>query len=211
MSIEKQASYYEELIDKHGEESYRSLDWKSPESQTIRYQIFEHLFAITGRGKNFSILDLGCGFGDLFGYLKKRGYKFKYTGYDISQKIIDAAKKKYPEAKFEVRDILHDPKPDRFDFVFCSGAFNIRFLDHEDHMEKVKAMLLRMFELSKVGIGANFLSSGAVYYINEEDVNSGIYYYFKPEDLIQYCRTFCTRFMLKHDYHPGDFTVFLLR
>ncbi|NQU16803.1 MAG: class I SAM-dependent methyltransferase [Candidatus Saganbacteria bacterium] len=211
MPIEKQINYYESLLSKHGEGDYRALDWKSPESQQMRYHVFEHLFSLSGRSRNFSILDVGCGFGDFFGYLKKRGYRINYTGYDISPKIITAAKRKFPEAKFEVKNILTEIRPERFDFVFCSGAFNIRFLDHDEHMEKVKEMLLRMFEISKIGVGANFLSSAAVYYIKEEEVNSGIYYYFKPEDLIQYTRSFCTRFMLRHDYHPGDFTTFLLK
>lgn len=211
MPLEKQAEYYEGLIEKHGEDNYRALDWKSPESQVLRYQIFEHLFSIAGKGRHFSVLDVGCGFGDFFGYLKKRGFKFSYAGYDISSRIIAAAKRKYPEAKFEVKDILTDLAPARFDFVFCSGAFNIRFFLEDEHEEKVKMMLLRMFEIARIGVGANFLSSGAVYHISAQDLNSGIYYYFKPEDLVQYCRSFCSRFMLRHDYHPGDFTVFLLK
>lgn len=211
MSTKQQISFYEGLMCKHGDSSYRSLGWQAHENQIARFHVFEHIFGIAGRGRDFSVLDIGCGFGDFFGHLKKRGYRFSYTGYDIAERVVQAAKKKHPGVKFEVKDILNDPRPERFDFVFSSGVFNIRFLEEEEHLELVKAMLLRMFEIAKVGVGANFLSSGAVYYISEEDLNSGIYYYFKPEEIIKYCRSFCSRFTLRHDYNPGDFTVFLLK
>lgn len=211
MSIEQQVTYYEDLLDRFGENHYLSLDWKSPESQKLRFSVFEHLFGIAGKGRDFSVLDVGCGFGDFFGFLKKRGYRFNYKGYDISPRVVEAARKKHPQAIFEVKNILTDLKPERFDYVFCSGVFNIRFHPEEEHMEIVKAMLLKMFEISRVGIGANFLSAGAVYYIKEEELNSGRYFYFKPEYLVEYSKSFCSRFMLRHDYHPGDFTLFLLR
>ena len=120
--------------------------------------------------------------------------------------MVAAARRKHPEEKFEVADILESHIPQRSDFVFCSGAFNLRFMDEEEHLEKVKAILLRMYELSKIGVGANFLSRGAL-----RETGSGNYHYFKPEDLVKYCRSFCSRFMLRHDYHPADFTLFLLR
>jgi 2-polyprenyl-3-methyl-5-hydroxy-6-metoxy-1,4-benzoquinol methylase len=41
----------------------------------------------------FSILDFGCGYGALIEYLKSKYISFSYTGYDISEEMINQAKK----------------------------------------------------------------------------------------------------------------------
>ena len=206
----RMAEYYEDLLQKHGDH-YLSLDWKSPESQGIRYQIFEDLIFMMGKREGFSVLDVGCGFGDLFAHLKKAGFKFDYTGYDISYKIVDRAARKYPEANFEVRDILNDPDPRSFDFVFCCGALNINFEDNQTHLEHTRSMLLRMFELCKIGAGVSLLSSQAMFFLREEELSRSQYFYFKPEDIIGYAKAMTSRYILRHDYHAGDFTVYLIK
>lgn len=206
----KQIKYYEDLLEKYGD-NYLSLDWKSPESQEIRFRVFEDLLTIGGKNNDFSVLDVGCGFGDFYGYFKKAGYKFNYAGYDISPKIIEMAKKKYPGARFEVRDILDDQKPEKFDFVFCCGALNISFEDPVDHLEFIGSMLLRMYELCNIGAGANFLSSQAIYHLPDESLRQPQYFYSKPEDIVQFAKGITGSFILRHDYHPGDFTIYLLR
>ncbi|MBI5699880.1 methyltransferase domain-containing protein [Candidatus Saganbacteria bacterium] len=206
----RMAEYYEDLLAKHGDH-YLSLDWKSPESQGIRYRIFEDLIFMMGEREGFSVLDVGCGFGDFFGHLKKGGFKFDYTGYDISYKIVDRAARKYPEANFEVRDILNDPDPQKFDFVFCCGALNINFEDAPSHLEYARSMLLRMFELCKIGAGVSLLSSQAMYFVKEDEFNRSQYFYFKPEDIIGFAKGLTSRYILRHDYHAGDFTVYLIK
>jgi SAM-dependent methyltransferase len=210
MSKEQQIKYYESLIEKYGDH-YLSLDWKSPDSQKLRFRVLEDIFAITDKKSNFSALDIGCGFGDFYGYLKKAGYKFNYLGYDISPKIIEMAKRKYPDASFEVRDIIDDQKPRQFDFVFCCGALNISFDKTESHLDFIKSMLLRMFELCKIGTGVNFLSSQAIYHLPDESFRRPQYFYTKPEDIVSFAKGMTGRFILRHDYHPGDFSVYLLK
>lgn len=70
-----------------------------------------------------TVLDLGCGNGRLIKVLKK--YKIKYFGLDISEKLIEIAKKQYPKYKFEVGDILSLPYSDNFfDKVFAIRIFH---------------------------------------------------------------------------------------
>lgn len=66
------------------------------------------------------VLDAGCGNGRLFDYLKE--LEVEYQGVDISPKLIDKAKSKYPEAKFEVADILSLPFADQQFAVLLSIA-----------------------------------------------------------------------------------------
>jgi len=214
MDKQRQAAYYEDLLAKYGS-NYRALDWNSPESQKLRYQIFKELFVYGKKSANLSVLDVGCGFGDLYGFFKAEGllsrHKIKYTGFDISAKLLEAAKKKYPDAQFELKDILEERSLPGFDYIFCSGIFNIRTTETEEHMEWVKTTLLRMYDLANFGVAVNFLSEGALPIANPEDLNSGRYFYFKPEEIINFCRFVCGRYILRHDYHPGDFTVYLFK
>jgi len=58
------------------------------------------------------VLDSGCANGRLFGVLEVK--KVDYYGIDISERLIDIAKKNYPRAKFQVADALNLPFPDNF-------------------------------------------------------------------------------------------------
>ena len=213
-SKKEQVDYYEGLLAEHGE-NYLALDWNSPESQKLRYQVFKEIFVYGKKASGISVLDVGCGFGDLYGFLKAEKvlsrHKIRYAGYDISPKLLEVARKKYPGARFELKDILEDRYAPRFDYAFCSGVFNIRSADPGSHLEFVKSMLLRMYDLVNYGVAANFLSEGGLPISDPEDINSGRYFYFRPEEILSFCRFICGRFILRHDYHPGDFTVYLLK
>lgn len=214
MDRKSQISYYEGLLARHGE-NYLALDWNSPDNQKLRFQILKEILVYGKKISNISVLDVGCGFGDLYGFFKAEKllgrYKICYTGYDISPKLLEVAGKKYPDAGFELKDILESRNLPKFDYIFCSGVFNIRTADSGSHLEFVKSMLLRMYDLVNYGVAVNFLSEGALPISNPEDLNSGRYYYFKSDEILNFCRFICSRFILRHDYHPGDFTVYLLK
>ncbi|MBU0686756.1 MAG: class I SAM-dependent methyltransferase [Candidatus Margulisbacteria bacterium] len=212
-NLQKQIEYYENLLLQHGEKP-EALDWNSKPSQLLRYKVMKNVFNYISK-RGLDILDVGCGFGDFWEYLKKekidQQYKVKYKGIDISEKLIEVARKKHPKSDFEVKNILKDDFNRSFDLVFCSGAFNIRFMDADAHLKYVKDLLLKMFELSKIGVVANFLSASAVYMTAEEDFNSNRYFYFRAEDIINLCRFLSSKYVLRHDYHAGDFTIYLFK
>jgi len=58
------------------------------------------------------ILDLGCGNGRLYKVLQDK--EVDYFGIDFSEQLIKIAKTNYPEAKFQVADILDLPFPNNF-------------------------------------------------------------------------------------------------
>ena len=189
---------------------FLSLDWKSVDAQKIRFKIFDDLIKMNDQ-KVFSVLDVGCGFGDLFQYLAANGHHLSYTGVDLSPKIVEIAKNRHPKATFEVKDILCDKKFSQYDFVFCSGTLNISFSERDKHLEYICSMLIRMFELCKIAVGVNFLSSQAVYHVKDEDLQHKQYFYTKPEEITVMARGMTDRFIIRHDYHPGDFTLYLLK
>ena len=62
--------------------------------------------------KSYNIVDLGCGNGRWFELFQER--QVDYIGVDASEKLIEIARKKYPQAKFQVADALNLPFPNGF-------------------------------------------------------------------------------------------------
>jgi SAM-dependent methyltransferase len=106
-----------------------------------------------------SCLDVGCGTGEMAGFLKERGIG-DYLGIDVLSPSIEAARSKYPRTPFRQGDILVEPQGETFDFVFCSGAITAKLpCGNYEYLER---MLSRMWELANVGVAFNYLANDEV-------------------------------------------------
>jgi hypothetical protein len=105
---------------------------------------------------------------------------------------------------------LEDKVNDKYDYVMASGIFNIRMADPDSHKDSVHKMLSRMFSLAKIGMAVNFICTDIVYLVPDGQETSR-YFYFSPEEMISFCKTLTEKYVLRHDYHPGDFTLYLFK
>jgi len=210
---EKIASYFEGLFGKHGD-SYLSLDWNSKASQELRYAVFMEMIGYADKIKDISVLDVGCGLGHFYDYLKNNGligeFGIRYSGIDISEVLIDAARKKKHGIDFKVVDLLQDRYDEKHDYVMASGIFNIRMECLESHKECALRTISRMFNLARVGMAVNFICRDMAYG-TDDDPEASKYVYYSPEEMIAFCKTLSKKYILRHDYHPGDFTVYLFK
>lgn len=89
------------------------------------------------------ILDVGCGNGRLLKILKDK--KIKYTGVDVSEKLLEIAKKRYPQNNFLVANNLNLPFLDNnFDKVFSVAVLHT--IPSEDLRKKAISELKRVLK-----------------------------------------------------------------
>lgn len=81
---------YNETLEIYGYDQRALREFKG--RQPLRYEVLSEI----GDLNNCSILDVGCGFGDIYAFLIKKGLNIKYTGYDINPNFIIIAKKGTP-------------------------------------------------------------------------------------------------------------------
>jgi SAM-dependent methyltransferase len=136
----KLVATYERSLRRHGPTA-RGVKWADPLRQQERFR----LIAEVGPWEGASVADVGCGLGDFFGYLRQQGHQVDYTGFDLSRRMVAAARRKHddPRARFEVRDILARGLGARFDYVVASGTFNLKLPDHDRFLRRMLAAMYR--------------------------------------------------------------------
>jgi len=126
--------------------------WSSPEVQEFRFTELLKLGDFTDK----KILDIGCGFGSFLDFIKEHGQiPERYVGIDLSEKMLDEARKQHPEEFFELRNVRIDPfDTDIFDYGIASGIFANDHNNWDDHVIEILKSILNS---CKLGIGVNFL------------------------------------------------------
>lgn len=176
---------------------WRALGWQSRGTQVRRFAVLADI----GPLAQTRVLDVGCGLGDFYGYLCEHNVWVTYTGYDLVPEMVERAHRRYPEARFVVRDVLQGLGNERFDYILCSGAFNI---DFGDNLRAIQHLLREMYDACTRGVAINFLS------ITDPQTDP-IFYHYDPQIMRTFCQTFCPRVEVREDYLPNDFTLYLYR
>ena len=186
---------FNKLVEKHGY-SPKSLAYGREKSQKIKFNMVTEV----GIEDNCSVLDVGCGFGDYFNYLKQQGIKnVKYCGIDISNKIVDFAKEKNSLANVIQGNVLDLSDDEKYDYVISLG-FNC--VKTGTNWETLTQVLDKMWKLSKKGIAYNAVSTFS-------ETSPRKIYFVSPAKVIDYIMTNLTyKVVFRHDYMPHDFTIF---
>lgn len=187
--------FFNKLVEKHGY-SPKSLAYSGEKSQKIKFNIVTEV----GIEDNCSVLDVGCGFGDYFNYLKQRGIKnVKYCGIDISNKIVDLAKEKNSLVNVIQGNVLDLSDDEKYDYVISLG-FNA--VKTGSNWETLTQVLDKMWKLSKKGIAYNAVSTFS-------EAKPRKIYFVSPAKVIDYIMNNLTyKVVFRHDYMPHDFTIF---
>jgi len=188
--------YFSSRFDKFGD-SPKTLDYGSTEVQEKRFDILLKI----GDINDCKILDIGCGLGHLFRYIRSRGIAVDYVGYDINSRFIEDCKEKYPEARFELFNIEEKEPQEEFDYVFSSGIYNYGF---NGDLNIVMDVINKFFKASKKGSAHNFISILGDF--QNPEVN-----YFDPAEIAGLIQKTTRNYVVRHDYLPHDFTIYMYK
>jgi len=141
-------SKYKEAYKKFGK-SKKAVFWPKGR-QDERFNLLTQFI----KKEDFSVLDFGCGFGDLRKYLMSKFGNFDYLGVDIVEEFI-IENKKEDEKSFMLIGSEKDIPNRKFDYICISGTFNMSYFDDiNDHEVRVNEILKYLFD--------NHLKSGGV-------------------------------------------------
>jgi SAM-dependent methyltransferase len=183
-------AFFDRQLRDHGD-APQALRWTAA-GQRGRYEAF---LGLIGPLEGRSLLDFGCGKGDLLSFLEERGVRCSYTGVDVNEGLVALARRKHPGAQFLCRDLEEDPLPRRFDVVVACGVFNLRI---GGIAEAVREGLRVLWAMTSGALHANFLSSRA----GGGDVEL---HYLDPGELERFAREeISPGAEVREDLYPGD-------
>ncbi|WEJ63496.1 class I SAM-dependent methyltransferase [Thiomicrorhabdus lithotrophica] len=190
----------------------QALYWSNRDIQEIRFQQLMGILPSSADLKHqaWSLLDVGCGFADLVGFLQRHEYFPTYAGIDISPQVVLGAKSMNSGLDIQEGELADfDFKVRDFDYVMLSGALN-EVVETEiegtaqQQGEYAKSVIKTMYQICKKGVAFNLLDSRNEWVKSRFDLQS-----FLPEDIIQFCQAFANDVELVEGYLENDFTIYL--
>jgi SAM-dependent methyltransferase len=187
--------------------------WGSARTQARRFAVLAEVGPWHGR----SVADVGCGVGDLFGFLEARGLQTRYYGCDISPGMVAAARARYPHprATFEVRDLLaRGLGRRRYDYVVASGTFNVRY--EREHDRYLRGAVAAMFAACRRAAAFNVLLPIPPGHPDAAAIealygNESFFHKVDLEAVLAECRRLAPRVEARTGYLAWDATVLLFR
>jgi SAM-dependent methyltransferase len=198
IDIGKAAELYNERYARLGRD-IKTVGWGSEESQALRFDVLFR--GLDPKGK--TVLDVGCGLGDLIPYLEQRtGGDFAYIGIDVADKLVEAASNNYQGENYRFMcGEVFSPELPTVDISVLSGALSFNVDGMEAYAHDV---MNHMFALSRECASLNFLTK---YVDFEVDKNQ----HYQPETVFSWAKMLSDKVNLIHDYPLYEFTVHILR
>lgn len=182
---------YNERLAEYGYDPL-ALGW-TKQKHVLRY----HALLSNWKFKGESILDFGCGFGDLYKYIVQNGILLSYEGIDINENLIAVGKEKNPGINLRVGDLELDGREDCYDFIVSSGVHNYKL---NDNWAFIQWTFEKFYRMSRRGFAINFLS-------NRVNITRSDLYYCDPVKVVELAYKYTNNILLKNDYMPFEYTI----
>ncbi len=182
--------------------SSRAVLWDDPQTQYMRFHELTRHIDLSNNKQ--SLLDIGCGNGELYKFLNFNGYRGKYTGYDINEKLLVLAKSRFADIDVQYQDILNSDfnASPSFDYVLMSGVFNANI---GQSMDWIHDFIKKIFSLCTKGIIFNAISTHVSF--RDEEL-----FYVDPAQLLTFCiENLSPRVTITHHNLPYNYTVCVLK
>ena len=181
--------------------SPKALGWDKGKQDT-RFDVLTSNFDLC----NKSILDIGCGFGDLNKCLEARCKKnYTYLGIDIVPTLLAEAKKRYQHdnVDFICGDFLAEAIEKPIDYALGSGIFNHK-LEGIDNYTLIEETIRKSFNLCNEGVAFDFLSNKVDYRLERT-------FHSNPSKILEIAYNHTRNVILRNDYMPFEFSIFMFK
>lgn len=175
-----------------------ALGWRGERSQQARYEMLIKVGDLNG----CTLLDVGCGHGDLKAFLDLHYSDFDYMGIDQMPEFIAEAKTRYSDClrtRFYQTDFSAAELP-QVDYIFASGALGYRCKNESFYADMIK----KLYHSAKVALAFNMLDK------NNFPLHDLLVGHDRNE-IIAFCRSLSPRVEWFDGYLQDDFTVFMYR
>lgn len=199
--------FYNSNYEKYGY-SVKSLAWIKGK-QNIRFDALTKFWDLS---RPFSILDIGCGFGDLNKFFALKGIsEYTYRGIDLVEGMISTAKEIYKDRDnlvFETGDFVSDfPEEKKYDFVLASGIFNFQ-MNEGGNYENIESILKKALAVCNDRGSVSFdFQSDKVDFFSE----NGVSFYNSPEKVLSIAYKHSRNVILNNLYMPFEFSMTIFK
>ena len=199
------AVMFEYQLDKCGVSAEGAM-WRSAERQQMRFDLLAKIITPKDLNGGITINDLGCGYGAFFEYFRDDPLMkgSQYYGYDIAEKMIEAAESgiQDPRAHFYQSLVAAVPA----EYSFASGPFNFKMeVDETLWLRYVQESLKDLWAKTFKGLAFNMLNSTHAHH------QDGLYYA-DSAAFVAFCQTeLSENVTLINDYDDEEWMIFVRR
>jgi SAM-dependent methyltransferase len=197
--LQEVAAYYASKLDLHGA-TPPGVDWKDAESHQRRHR---QVLRLLDDSPDASIIDIGCGFGDFYRFLRAAGHHGRFVGYDIAPSMIAMARELHGQAADREWHVGAEPT-EPGDFAVASGIFNVKgAMSNQVWTSYVKRTIDSLSRAGSLGFAFNVLSLSS-----DPERRRANLFYADPPEMLGYCLSRYGRSVaLLQDYGLFEFTI----
>ena len=195
--------YYSDRLGRFGATPL-GVGWTCVPTQELRFVQLAKLFDFSA---GFSLNDIGCGYGALLAYLRRRHKKapVDYLGLDLSQAMVDEGRRMWQSSR-GVQFAVPTGAYRGADYCVASGIFNVKLGHSRATWEEfVAGTISEMYSRCTLGTAVNFLAESEAL----DDVKE--HYRCEPGPWIDHARSLGASVELLASYGMPEFTLLLRR
>jgi SAM-dependent methyltransferase len=181
----------------------RTLGWDTRANQWARFAAAASAAAFGGR----DVLDIGCGLGDFRVFLEEQGTPpAVYAGVDINDDLLDVARGRFPDSRFERRNVILQPYESPVcDVALMLGLVNFRLSDIDNYEYAARA-IDAAFGACREALVVEMLSARRTPDYPEES----FVFYCEPARMLDFALSRTPYVQVHHAYRPLPQREFML-
>ncbi len=194
--------YYSQKFKEFGATNL-GVDWNNKEGQYARFELLLKYMKIES---GTTVLDYGCGYGEMFTYIINKNSSVKYLGYDLVESYIKTTNLIHKDTQATFVSKL--PEKLTWDYIVLSGVFNVKGkLNEDEWLKYVISEIETLFPKANKGLSFNMLTA-----FNDINKRKDYLFYIDPFILLSKLELFRPySIILDHSYPMYEFTITILK